>query len=60
MKTIEQIKTDRSTFSIGQAFSDGWNLVSKNLGYYILGGVVALIIGGAAGIVPYVGDIAAN
>ncbi len=60
MKTIEQLKTERSVFSIGQAFSDGWNLVSKNLGYYILGGVVAMIIGFAAGIIPIVGGLANN
>ncbi|MEP7238767.1 MAG: hypothetical protein ABI685_12905 [Ferruginibacter sp.] len=60
MKTLEELKTDRSTFSIGQAFSDGWKLVSKNLGYYILGGIVAVVIGAAVGIIPFVGGIANN
>lgn len=60
MKSIEQLKTDKTTFSIGLAMSDGWALVSKNLGYYILGAVVtgAIIMG--AGLIPIAGDIANN
>jgi hypothetical protein len=60
MKTIEELKTDNTVFSIGQAMSDGWNIVSKHLGYYILGGFIAIVIGGAVGIVPFVGGIANN
>jgi uncharacterized membrane protein len=60
MKSIEQLKTDNTTFSIGEAMSDGWALVSKNLGYYILGAVVtgAILIG--VGLIPVAGDIANN
>jgi hypothetical protein len=60
MKTLDELKTDKSTFSIGQALSDGWNIVSKHLGYYILGGVIAVVIGGAVGIIPFAGSIANN
>jgi hypothetical protein len=60
MKTLEELHTDKSTFSIGQAIGDGWNLVSKNLGYYILGAIVtgAILIG--VGLIPIAGDIANN
>lgn len=58
MKTLDELKTDRSTFSIGQALSDGWDLVSKYLGYYILGGILSVLIGMAAGLIPFVGNIA--
>lgn len=60
MKSLEELKTDKSVFSIGQAFSDGWALVSKNLGYYILGGVIAVVIGAGVGIIPIVGSIVNN
>jgi hypothetical protein len=60
MKTLEELKTDKSVFSIGLAFSDGWALVSKNLGYYILGGVIAVVIGAGVGIIPIVGSIVNN
>ncbi len=60
MKTLEELKTDRTTFSIGLALGDGWNIISKYLGYYILGGIVAVVIGGAVGIIPFVGSIANN
>ena len=60
MKTLEELKTDRSVFSIGQALSDGWKLVSKFLGYYILGGILTILIGMAVGIIPFVGSIADN
>jgi len=60
MKSLSTLQTTHSTFSIGKAISDGWAFVSKNLGYYILGGILAVVIGGAAGIVPYVGSIANN
>lgn len=58
MKTIEQLKTDRTTFSIGKAFSDGWAMVSKHLGYYILGGVITLVISFASSLIPYAGEFA--
>ena len=60
MKTLEELQTDKTVFSIGQALSDGWSLVSKNLGYYILGGVIAVVIGGAVGIIPIVGSVVNN
>jgi hypothetical protein len=60
MKTLEELKTDKSVFSIGQAFSDGWALVSKNLGYYILGGVVTVVISGAVSIIPIAGGLVNN
>ena len=60
MKTLEELKTDKSVFSIGQAFSDGWALVSKHLGYYILGGFIAVVISISVGIIPIVGGIVNN
>jgi hypothetical protein len=60
MKTLAELQTDKTTFSIGQALGDGWNLVSRNLGYYILGAVVTLAIVIAVGLIPFVGDIANN
>jgi uncharacterized membrane protein len=60
MKPITTLQTTSATFSIGQALSDGWAIVSKNLGYYILGGILAVLIGGAAGIIPFIGSIANN
>ncbi len=58
MKSIAELKTDRSSFSIGTALSEGWALVSKHLGFYILGGIIAVLIGGAAGMIPFVGSLA--
>jgi hypothetical protein len=60
MKTLEELHTDKTTFSIGEALSDGWNLVSKNLGYYILGGIIAIAIGAGVGVIPFVGGIVNN
>jgi len=60
MKTLEELKIDKSLFSIGQAFSDGWALVSKHLGYYILGGIIAVAISAGVGIIPIVGGIVNN
>lgn len=60
MKSLETLQTDRATFSPGRAISDGWDLVSKYMGYYILGGVVAVIIGIVAGLIPFVGGLANN
>ena len=60
MKTLAELQTDKSTFSIGQALSDGWTLVSKSLGYYILGGIIAIAIGMGVGIIPFVGGIVNN
>ena len=57
MKSIEELQTDRSTFSIGEAFSDGWNLVSKHLGFYIAAGIITVLIGGAVGITPFIGSL---
>ena len=55
MKTLAELQTDKSTFSIGQALGDGWNLVSKNLGYYILGAIVTAAILFGVGLIPIVG-----
>lgn len=60
MKTLAELQTDKSTFSIGQALGDGWNLVSKSLGYYILGGIIVIAITFGVGIIPIVGDVANN
>jgi hypothetical protein len=60
MKTLEELKTDKSVFSIGLALSDGWALVSKNLGYYILGGIVTMAIGIGVGLIPIAGGIVNN
>ncbi len=58
MKPLETLQTDKATFSIGQAISDGWSLISKYLLYYILGGIIAVAMGFATGIVPFIGSIA--
>ena len=60
MKTLSELETDKSTFSIGLALSDGWNLVSKTLGYYILGGIITMVIAFGVGIIPFVGGIVNN
>jgi uncharacterized membrane protein len=60
MKTLAELETDKSIFSIGQALGDGWNLVSKNLGYYILGAIITAVIGIGVGIIPFVGGIVNN
>ena len=44
MKSIEELRETKGTFSIGQAISDGWRIVSKQLGYYIGAGVITVII----------------
>ncbi len=58
MRSLESLPHTNATFSIGRALSDGWAIVQNNLGYYILGGLLAVVIGGAAGIVPLIGSIA--
>ena len=60
MKSIEELQSGNSTFSISDALSEGWALISKHLGYYILGGILAVFIGMAAGIIPFVGSLANN
>jgi hypothetical protein len=60
MKTLEELKTDKSVFSIGLALSDGWALVSKHLGYYILGGIVTIAISIGVGLIPIAGGIVNN
>lgn len=60
MKTLEELSTDKSVFSINQALSDGWAMVSKYLMYYILAGVIAVVIGIGIGIIPIVGGIVNN
>ncbi len=60
MKTIAELQNDRQTFSVGDAISNGWALVSKHLGYYILGGILVIVIGSVAGWIPFVGSLANN
>lgn len=60
MKSLDTLQTTHPTFSIGKAISDGWSFVSSSLGYYILGGILAVLIGGAAGIIPFIGSMANN
>jgi hypothetical protein len=50
----------KGTFSISQALSDGWRLVSKHLGYYIGAGVITVLIGMFVGFIPYGGSIINN
>lgn len=60
MKSITELQETKGTFSVGQAIGDGWNLVSKHLGYYIGAGVITAVIGFAVGIIPFVGSLANN
>ncbi len=60
MKSITELQEGKGTFSIGQALGDGWNLVSKHLGYYIGAGILAVIIGMGVGMVPIAGGLANN
>ena len=60
MKSIEELWETRGTFSIGKAISDGWRIVSKQLGYYIGAGVITVLIGMFVGIIPYGGSIINN
>ncbi|HAO47723.1 MAG TPA: hypothetical protein PLZ45_09820 [Ferruginibacter sp.] len=60
MKTIEELTTSNDGFSIGQAISDGWNIIAKHLGYYILAGILATLITMAAGMIPFIGSLAGN
>ncbi|MBS1513241.1 MAG: hypothetical protein JST86_20565 [Bacteroidetes bacterium] len=57
MKSLETLQNEPATFSIGKAFSDGWEWVSKNMGFYILGGIVVVAIGFVAGLVPFIGGL---
>jgi hypothetical protein len=57
MKTLEQIEIEKSSFSIGTAFSQGWSYVSKNLMYYILGGIITMVISIVTGFIPIVGTV---
>jgi hypothetical protein len=60
MKSLEELKTDKSVFSIGVALSGGWKMVSGNLGYYILGGFITGAISAAASIIPIAGGVINN
>jgi uncharacterized membrane protein len=60
MKPLVELQSDSTTFSIGRALSDGWSLVSKFLGFYILGGILTIVIGAGAGMIPFLGSIANN
>ena len=58
MKSIVALQETKGTFSIGQAIGDGWNLISKHLGYYIGAGVITVVIGIVVDLIPYVGSMA--
>lgn len=60
MKSIEELRERKGTFSIGLAISDGWRLVSTHLGYYIGAGVITVVISMFIGFVPYIGSIIDN
>jgi hypothetical protein len=60
MKSIEELRETKGTFSIGKAISDGWRIVSKHLGYYIGAGVITVLIGMFVGFIPYGGSIINN
>jgi len=60
MKSIEELRETKGTFSIGLALGDGWRIVSKYLGYYIGAGVITVIISMFIGIIPYGGAILNN
>ena len=60
MKSIEELQETKSTFSIGQAISDGWRIVSKQLGYYIGAGVITVMITIFVGFIPFGGSILNN
>ena len=60
MKSLEELKSGNGTFSIGQSISEGWALISRHLGMYILGGIIAVLIGGVVGFIPFVGSMANN
>lgn len=60
MKSIGELREVKGTFEIGLAFSDGWKLVSKHLGYYIGAGVITVIIGMVIGFIPIFGAVVNN
>ena len=60
MKSIEELRQTKGTFSIGRAISDGWRLVSQHLGYYIGAGLITVIISMCVGFLPYIGSIINN
>ncbi len=60
MKSIAALQETKGSFSIGLAIGDGWNLISKYLGYYIAAGVLTVMIGVGVGMIPFVGGLANN
>ena len=60
MKSIEELRETKGTFSIGRAISDGWRLVSQHLGYYIGAGLITVIISMCVGFLPYAGTVINN
>ena len=60
MKSIEELRETKGTFYIGKAISDGWRIVSKQLGYYIGAGVITVLISMFVGVIPYGGSILNN
>ena len=60
MKSIEELLQTKGTFSISQALSDGWKLVSKYLGSYIGAGLITVVIGMMIGFIPFVGGVVNN
>ena len=60
MKSIEELRETKGTFTISKAISDGWKLVSQHLGYYIGAGVITVIISMIVGFIPVGGSILNN
>ena len=60
MKSIEDLRETKGTFYIGKAISDGWRIVSKQLGSYIGAGVITVIISMFVGFIPFAGGIVNN
>jgi hypothetical protein len=58
MKTVQQLDQDNTPIVIGDAFSEGWKLVSPNLMFYILGGLLTMVISLASSMVPFAGGLA--
>lgn len=54
---LQKITDQSGTFSISDAFSKGWEIVSRHIWYYILGGILAILSSGFIGMIPYIGSL---
>lgn len=54
---LQKITDQSGTFSISEAFSQGWEIVSRHIWYYILGGILVILSTGMIGMVPIVGRL---